>query len=226
VAPCCSAPGSHGRARASDSAGGYLVRSARPSVPWHTDRADRRLARRERAAAHRCPLSRAIENGTKSRDPHSAQRQRFHRSETSVCGPCSCIISPIGQERLWPQPLHLTRSRRAGRDPNARYYLAPSRAHSDLLHIVRSEIGRVSHVSGAPSLASGCARPLAKDLDHLRAEGRQIVGLAARNQRPVHDDFPVHTQVAPALRRSVCSKGQEVTVRPRTASASTSAQGP
>ena len=49
-------------------------------------------------------LSRATENRATSPDPHSAQRQRFHRSETRVRGPCFYIGSLIGQDRLWPQP--------------------------------------------------------------------------------------------------------------------------
>ena len=62
-------------------------------------------------------------------------------------------------------------------------------------------------------------------LDHLRAERRQVVRLAARHQPAVDVDLLVHPVRAGVL-RSVRSVGHDVMVRPSTTPASMSVHGP
>jgi len=65
---------------------------------------------------------------------------------------------------------------------------------------------------------------LAELFDGLGAERLQVVGLREVT-RPWSTTTSSSTQVAPALRRSVCSDGHDVRVRPLTTSASISVQG-
>src|SRR5882762_5217377 len=62
-------------------------------------------------------------------------------------------------------------------------------------------------------------------LDDLAVEGRNIVRLAAGDQALIDDDLR-STHSASAFLRSVLSDGHQVTMRPRTASASISVHGP
>ena len=62
-------------------------------------------------------------------------------------------------------------------------------------------------------------------LDDLRAERRQVIGVAARHE-PVVDNHFLVDQLPPALRMSVLRLGHDVIVRSRRTSASTSVHGP
>ena len=65
--------------------------------------------------------------------------------------------------------------------------------------------------------------------DQLGAEGRQVVRVPARDEHVRAAVAHLHLgvdPVPPALRMSVCRLGHEVSVRPRTTSASTSVHGP